>query len=693
MHRRNRGWAALAAALLLCLMPLTAAAEAPFYDYGYDDRGEPVRAPRAYELYRVADAAVMGTALKNPGDLAVYGEEIYIADTGNHRIVVLDGTFRLLREWDGADTPHGRLQFSSPEGGTVTEDGRVLVADTGNGRLVATDTEGRFLAEYGAPETDILPADFLYRPVKAAVDRAGRMYVVSRSFNMGLLQLDGDGRFIQTLGAAKVQVTVWDLLWRLISTREQQARMAQFVPTEYNNLTVDAEDFVYATTAIYEEYRIEAYGLTAVRKLNANGNDILKHAMPAGELLYTVKGQFAGPSRIVDVYAGEYGCFSLLDANRGRVFTYDSTGMLLYIFGTYGDMAGALKNPRALDKLGELFLVLDSTKNTVTAYSPTRYAQCIDRAVAFHAQDAYDREAEQWETVLRLNGNSDLAYTGLGKAAFRRGDYAGAMEYFEKAGDRTDYSKAFQYRRREIIASGFMWAVPTLAAAIVLLTAAVRVKRRLRPAQTDPLSFRGKLAYSRYVMFHPVDGFWDLKRENRGSLRVALLFVGLLCVLTVVSRQWTGFLFNTADPQELSLPVELSKVLLPFGLWCLSDWCVTSLMQGEGRLRDIAVMTGYALYPLLIFQTAAVVLSNLMTDKETDFYLFFVVLGVVWSLGLVLVGHQQIHDYTPGRSLLVVFLTVVVMAVLVFLSILLVVLLQQMVGFAGDLIREISYRV
>ena len=139
--------------------------------------------------------------------------------------------------------------------------------------------------------------------------------------------------------------------------------------------------------------------------------------------------------------------------------------------------------------------------------------------------------------------------------------------------------------------------------------------------------------------------------------------------------------------------MELSKVLLPFGLWCLSDWCVTSLMQGEGRLRDIAVMTGYALYPLLIFQTAAVMLSNLMTDKETDFYLFFVVLGVVWSLGLVLVGHQQIHDYTPGRSLFVVLLTVVVMAVLVFLSILLVVLLQQMVGFAGDLIREISYRV
>ena len=71
------------------------------------------------------------------------------------------------------------------------------------------------------------------------------------------------------------------------------------------------------------EYNIEAYGLTAVRKLNASGNDILRYSMPLGELAYTVRGQFAGPSRIVDVYAGENGMFSILDANRGRVFTYE----------------------------------------------------------------------------------------------------------------------------------------------------------------------------------------------------------------------------------------------------------------------------------------------------------------------------------------------------------------------------------
>ena len=691
MSRKYLRFAVVLALLLGLALPVVA--EAPFYDYTYDEWGDPVGAPRAYDLFQVADAAVIGTALKGPSDLCVSGDEIYIADTGNNRIVVLDSGFRRVREWNGTDSPDGRLDFAAPEGVFVAEDGRVLIADTGNGRLVVTDREGRFLDVYGAPVTDILPEDFQYRPIKVAADKAGRLFVVSQSFNMGLLQFDREGRFIQTLGAAKVQVTAFDLLWRLISTKEQQERMQQFVPTEYNNLAVDEDGFVYATTSIYEEYNIEAYGLTAVRKLNASGNDILRYSMPLGELAYTVRGQFAGPSRIVDVYAGENGMFSILDANRGRVFTYDNTGMLLYIFGTYGDMGGALKNPRAIDKSGDLFLVLDGSKNTVTAYSPTAYARSFDRATAYHYQDEYELEAQEWRTILSLNGNSNIAYTGLGKAAFRTGRYEEAMEYFHKAGDRANYSKAFQYRRREIIADGFMWAVPVFLAALALLVVGVKLKRRYCPARVDPQSFRGKLAFGRYVAFHPMDGFWDLKRENRGSLRVALLFTGLLCVVMVAQRQLTGFLFNTANIKELNLLIEISKVLLPFGLWCISNWCVTSLMQGEGKLRDIATMTGYALLPMLVLNTVGIVLSNLMTSKEGDFYFFCVALGALWSLGLILLGHQQIHDYTLGRSLFVTFLTVVVMAVVVFLAILLIVLLQQMIGFGSDLLNEIFYRV
>ena len=136
MSRKYLRFAVVLALLLGLSLPV--AAEAPFYDYTYDEWGDPVGAPRAYDLFQVADAAVIGTALKGPSDLCVSGDEIYIADTGNNRIVVLDSGFRRVREWNGTDSPDGRLDFAAPEGVFVAEDGRVLIADTGNGRLVVT---------------------------------------------------------------------------------------------------------------------------------------------------------------------------------------------------------------------------------------------------------------------------------------------------------------------------------------------------------------------------------------------------------------------------------------------------------------------------------------------------------------------------------------------------------------------------
>ena len=95
MSRKYLRFAVVLALLLGLSLPV--AAEAPFYDYTYDEWGDPVGAPRAYDLFQVADAAVIGTALKGPSDLCVSGDEIYIADTGNNRIVVLDSGFRRVR--------------------------------------------------------------------------------------------------------------------------------------------------------------------------------------------------------------------------------------------------------------------------------------------------------------------------------------------------------------------------------------------------------------------------------------------------------------------------------------------------------------------------------------------------------------------------------------------------------------------
>ena len=52
--------------------------------------------------------------------------------------------------------------------------------------------------------------------------------------------------------------------------------------------------------------------------------------------------------------------YSLLDRRRGRIFTYDHEGNLLYIFGGLGTQAGTFVTPVAIENIGNTIIVLDA---------------------------------------------------------------------------------------------------------------------------------------------------------------------------------------------------------------------------------------------------------------------------------------------------------------------------------------------
>ncbi|HIW73206.1 MAG TPA: YIP1 family protein [Firmicutes bacterium] len=682
-------------ALLGCLA-VSAAASAPYSNYAYDADGETVPAPSACDLYAVVDAESLGTPLNEPSDLFVRDGKVYVADTGNNRILILDGGFSLLGVVDSFDNGGREDAFQQPEGIFAAADGALYVADTGNGRVVVLEPTGRLRAVYGAPESEILGDMFEYLPTKIAADSAGRLFVVSRNCNLGLLELDREGRFVRVLGAPKVVANPIEQLWKRFSTREQKRRMGQFVPTEYNNLFVDAEDFVYVTNNAYQKWQEE--NGDAVRKLNALGNDVLTRRdgrKAVGDLDYPQTGTYIGPSSIVDVFTRPNGVYHLLDSRRGRVFTYDADGNLLFVFGGPGEYAGTFVNPRALVCMGDLFLVLDAGKNQITVCRATPYAAAILNAVERHAADEYNEELAQWQQALHYNANCGAARVGIGKAYLRSGEYAQAMACFRQAQDRDNYSKAYQYYRREMLGEHFPLMMAILIGAAAAAIAASRIRKRLTPRRAEPSpsgAFSRSVGYAGYILAHPFRGFWELKRERRGSLSAACLFLGLTCLLIAAERQLTGFLFNQQDPAELNLLLEFSKVLLPFFLWCGGNWCVTSLMEGEGRFTEIVTAAGYALVPLLICHTLALVLSNVATQAEGAFYTFFLILGAFWTGALILAGNMELHNYTMSRSLFVALLTVLVMAIVVFLGILIVMIVQEMVGFGADVYNELALR-
>ena len=202
----------------------------------------------------------------------------------------------------------------------------------------------------------------------------------------------------------------------------------------------------------------------------------------------------------------------------------------------------------------------------------------------------------------------------------------------------------------------------------------------------------GSLRYSLYMIFHPFDGFWDLKHEKRGNLKTAMIIVAMVAATFILRRQLTGFILNEVKLSELNIIVEILSIVLPFFLWCVANWCVTTLMDGEGSFRDIVITSAYALVPLVLINVPLIIFSNIITLEEAAFYSFFDVLSLVWTVILLILGTSVVHQYSLTRTFLTCICIVVGMGLIIFIALLFFSLLQQMYAFFYTIYQEIALR-
>ena len=694
MQWRRRLTAGAVALLLLCGGVDCLAAGG---SYTYNDKGKPVDAPMAVTVDMTIGEEMLGNVmLKEPNDLYLATDgTLFVADTGNSRVIAMTREGEFLWELKGITDGETFIPFQKPMGIHVDGKDTLYVADSEAKTVYHLEKNGRLLKKLETPVSDTLPSNFYFKPVKVASDAAGRIFVVSEGFNMGLLEFDAQGQFLQSMGAPAVAVNAIELLWRQIMTKEQRSKLVSNVPTEYNNVTTDDEGFLFVTTSAYEYWQYSQGLIKPLRKLNAKGADVLDSKSLAGDLDYpddvASGATYYGPSALVDVCLLDAGDYAVLDRKRGRVFTYTAEGELLFTFGGPGDYTGGLINPTALVFADGAYYIADAAKNRIFRFSLTDYGQLFSAVSKARENIDYESEEALWNQILKENTNCSLAVRGLGLAAYRRQDMSLAMKYFREAGDRENYSKAYAFVRRAWIENNAVLFIGIIAAVVVGLILLLRVKRRV--AENAPkTSFRGSLLYAGHVCFHPLDGYWDLKRERRGSLGAALFLLGSACVVTVLSALFTGFIFNPNDLQTYSMLGVVAGILVAFLLWCICQWCVTALMDGEGTLKDIFISTGYACAPYCLLQVIGIVCSNFMIQSEGELHTVILTLSFVWLVFLLVLGIKQTHDYSLAKTLLVIFIMLVVILLVVFVAMLLLALYQQLYAFVGDIYYEISLR-
>lgn len=206
------------------------------------------------------------------------------------------------------------------------------------------------------------------------------------------------------------------------------------------------------------------------------------------------------------------------------------------------------------------------------------------------------------------------------------------------------------------------------------------------------LSSKEKWQYVFYTISHPMDGFYWIRHAEKGSVPIAILLVIVFSISFSINRLLASFVVNDIDPRTIDSFNELIGILIFFLLICVSNWSITCLMNGEGRMKDIAIAIGYSTLPISTVLLAGTVISQVVADDEQAFYTILLVIGIAYGLILMLIGIMQVHNYTLGKTLITLFLTFVAMLIIIFVVLLLTNMLGMVWVFFRSIYTEIIFR-
>ena len=446
------------------------------YTYNYDFWDDYKETPDAYRVDQVIFSSTLGleTPMRRPQSLYILDKEIFVCDTGNNRVLQIhrEGDLYTLVRIIDKITGASPETLSAPSDVFVDEDGNIYIADTNNNRVVKADKDLNYLMAFTQPQDATFDQNLSFLPDKIVVDVSGRVYVLATNVNKGLVKFENEGTFTGFIGANPVVYTMWDYIWKnFFTTKAQRAQQASFVPTEYENICIDRDGFIYATNIVFSEYDLVWDNAKPIRKLNSIGNDILVKNdwyPPIGDLHWVEQSQEYGPSKFADITVFDNDIYVAFDKTRGRLFGYDPQGIMLWAFGTKGNSDGTFLSPASIESMGFDLFALDENECSITVFTPTEYGNLIYLASDQYLRGEYDESADTWREVLRLNANYNLAFIGIGRALMRQENYKEAMDYFKMAYDHENYGRAYRYYRKELIEENIVWTVAVIVILLVV---------------------------------------------------------------------------------------------------------------------------------------------------------------------------------------------------------------------------------
>ena len=655
----------LLAVCIISLIPVNVSAEsAATYTYTPGVDGGWVRTQDAYQ---VTEVILQEVTLNQPQDMLVRDGILYIADTGSGRVVLYDLATKEVTEW-------GLGELTSPAGLYLTGDKQLYVADNVAGEVVLLNENGKVMQRYGRPTTATFGSDATYRPSKLVVNAAETIYVVSEGSYDGMIQLDGQGEFLGYFGYNNNPLTAWDYIADYFFTDEMKAQLTNRVPYSFKNTSIDEKGMIYTVTQ------------------SAEGNALKKHDV-AGHNLFP--NEMVDEVDFVDVCIGP-GKRVYTVTGTGLVFEYDANGEVLFTFGGRAiaeERNGVFTTVSAItcDEDGRLY-VLDAERGLVHILKATDYARNYHDAIDLYNAGDYEGSALLWQHIKAVGGTSFYAENYLGQCLYEQGDYKNAAVHYKLAGNIDGYSDAYWQIRNDDIAA----LLPYIVAAIVIfLIARFLIDRFYEPGEKEKKSgiWKEDIKMLFKVLKHPIDTFYDIRRENKGHMITAFALYVVEYFLFLAYFLGSGFVLIGNSNQQASVMFLSCIFWAPVMLFVISNFLVCEVGEGKARFRDVFISTAYMFAPFVVLMPFVILISHMITGNELALLELAIIAIVGWTVVNLLIATKEIHVFELGEAIGHLLITAFLMAVIVLAVSLIYMLCEEMVDMVISVIKEVYYRV
>ena len=643
--------------------------EYPYETYTVDYEGNLTFTQTAYTPVGVLNRNI---SLTNPEDIYIKNDLVYVADTGNSRIVVIDYSGNLVREI-------GVGVLSQPTGVFVSEEDFIYIADKSNRLVYKYDLFGVLIKTFERPSEPLFGEKSPYVPIKVVVGSGENIYVIGDGSTSGVIQLNYDGSFLGYFG---VNLSDKSLIERIAEVFVKPGVYASNIPPSPTNITINNKSLVYTATPNTVE---------ALKMLDVNGNNILTTT------------NYNEEQNIVDISVNSLGyVYAIYDD--GLIVEYDPNGNLLFAFDVVkstSNVLGLIQTPTGIqiDDYQNIF-VLDKGRSEIITYQPSVFTNLVHQAIDLYNQGLYEESTILFENILKQNDNFALAHSSLGKAYYQSEKYDMALEEYLKASNINGYSTTY-WKIRDIWLTNNLSLVFSIMLILIAVGYTVKIINKKtevfatinsKIGQFKELPSVRKFTLLFFMMKHPIDGSYEIKREKRSNVLTAFLILMVLFIEYLLYLRFTGFIFTGAEIQ-IRLGVEILKFFGVILLFVFANYLIATLSDGEGFLKDVFISVVYSFAPVIIFLPFYIILSNVLTLNELVILQIFGFVMISYTLVLIFLSIKEVHNYEIIQTFKNILMTLFTMFIIGLIGFIIYVFGSQLIDFLESFIKEVVFRV